>query len=74
MYLLSCCVGYFLGAVLLCAGQRFSKPLSEMVKTVARGHADDAADKQGPYLAPVAFVAYLLAMAISGALLVRWLS
>jgi hypothetical protein len=61
MYALSAVVGYLLGGVLLLLGQRFRRPVSELVRTQATEHARQAADKQGPYLAPVTALGFLLA-------------
>lgn len=65
MFLTSCAIGYVIGGVQLAAGARFSKPLRELVEPVARGHAEDAANKIGPYMAPFTF---LLPFAAIGAL------
>lgn len=74
MYLLSCTLGYALGGVLLLFGQRFRRPVGALVRETAIQHANEAAVKQGPYLAPVAFVASLVAMTVLGVVLIRTLS
>lgn len=70
MYLTSCAIGYAIGGVQLAAGARFSKPLRELVDPVARGHAEDAANKIGSYLAPFTFLIPFAAIAAL-ALIVR---
>lgn len=73
MYLTSSAIGYLLGAVLVVTGggQRFDPPMPQLVARTAREHADAAAARQGPYLAPVTFVAVLIGMTVLGAVLIE---
>lgn len=74
MYLLSCSVGYLLAGVLCALGARFKHPVSVLVRAQATAHADMAAGKHGPYLAPITAVAGLALLTLLGAILVRWLA
>jgi hypothetical protein len=72
MYLTSSAIGYLLGAVLVVKdGQGFRPSLRTLVGRQAREHADAAAARQGPYLAPVTFVAILIGMTVLGAVLIE---
>jgi hypothetical protein len=72
MYLTSSAIGYLLGSILVAVGgQRFDPPMRTLVNRTAREHADAAAERQGPYLAPVTFVVILVGMTALGAVLIN---
>ena len=70
MYLTSCAVGYLLAGVLWTLGQRWHEPVRVQITRTARGHAEDAEHRVGPYLAPVTFAVFLILAAVFGALLI----
>lgn len=73
MYVTSVSIGYALGVLLAMAdGMFMSRRQADLVRQTARGHAEAAARKEGPYLAPIPFVALLLAGTVLGAVLIGW--
>lgn len=74
MYLLSCGIGYALAGFLLAFGWRFTRPVPELITRTARGHAEDAAHKVGPYYAPVTALAIVFGSIVAMCVLVRVLS
>jgi hypothetical protein len=68
MYVLSASIGWLIAVPLILLGQRWKYPVHELIHGNARSHAEAAARKEGPYLAPVTA---LLIMAIVG-LIVWW--
>lgn len=68
MYLTSSFAGCLLAAGLSIAGYRVKWP---MITVTAREHAEQAARREGPYLAPVTFALILLGFAVLAAVF-RW--
>lgn len=64
MYLLSAGIGYALGLGSMLLGYRYTKPLRELVVPQARQHADEAARREGPYLAPFTVLIPFAAIAV----------
>lgn len=62
MYVTSVAIGYAVAGVLWVRGHRWREPLAVSVDRVARGHAEDAEHKVGPYLAPLSVLAMLGAL------------
>jgi len=74
MYVTSTLIGYVLGGVLLACGWRFATPVRELVEQQAREHAEQAARREGSYLAPVTFAVALAAVTVLGIAVIRWAS
>jgi hypothetical protein len=66
-FLTSAVIGWLLAGAMRVVGVRWRTPVRAMVHGAAREHADAAARREGPYLAPVTFLGL-----IAGAVALAW--
>lgn len=66
MYATSTACGYLAAAIMAVTGQRWKRSPVLMIRVTAIEHAEAAARKQGPYLAPVTLALALVLIVVVG--------